>query len=56
MRQFRNNVIRKRLSSDRAAAGLAQRRQATRILPVVTSGAAVAMWNGFRRVDQTGVS
>jgi len=25
--------------------------QDTRILPVLTSGAATAMWNGFRRVD-----
>ena len=25
--------------------------QTTRILPVLTSGAATAMWNGFRRVD-----
>jgi peptidoglycan/xylan/chitin deacetylase (PgdA/CDA1 family) len=25
--------------------------QNTRILPVLTSGAATAMWNGFRRVD-----
>jgi peptidoglycan/xylan/chitin deacetylase (PgdA/CDA1 family) len=25
--------------------------QASRILPVLTSGAATAMWNGFRRVD-----
>jgi len=25
--------------------------QDERILPVLTSGAATAMWNGFRRVD-----
>jgi hypothetical protein len=25
--------------------------QDTRVLPVLTSGAATAMWNGFRRVD-----
>ena len=25
--------------------------QYTRVLPVLTSGAATAMWNGFRRVD-----
>jgi len=25
--------------------------QDTRILPVLTSGAATAMWNGFRRID-----
>ena len=25
--------------------------QDARILPVLTSGAATAMWNGFRRVD-----
>ena len=25
--------------------------QEARILPVLTSGAATAMWNGFRRVD-----
>jgi hypothetical protein len=25
--------------------------QDKRILPVLTSGAATAMWNGFRRVD-----
>jgi peptidoglycan/xylan/chitin deacetylase (PgdA/CDA1 family) len=27
--------------------------QDTRILPVLTSGAATAMWNGFRRIDAT---
>jgi hypothetical protein len=25
--------------------------QHARILPVLTSGAATAMWNGFRRID-----
>ena len=27
--------------------------QTARVLPVLTSGAATAMWNGFRRVDAT---
>jgi hypothetical protein len=25
--------------------------QDTRILPILTSGAATAVWNGFRRID-----
>jgi hypothetical protein len=53
MRQFRNNVIRAE-SADHLTAlprGLAQRQQDARILPVVTSGAAIAMWNGTRRID-----
>src|SRR5258708_22217769 len=30
--------------------------QDTRIFPVLTSGAATAMWNGFRRVDAAELS
>jgi hypothetical protein len=55
MRQRRNTAIRTE-SADHLTAGLAQRQQNTRILLVLTSGDAIAMWNGFRRVDQTGVS